>query len=142
MLHRHVVPSAKTFTIVMPRRSRHIWVTILIAVIHIRPSMVLDILPRSLDPVMKALPPNVVPEVRWRSIPSTLITRSIAALSTTRTIPTLLPVPLRKNRHRCRLRPCHAKTKHQSQCTNSSNLLPFHRHQIVPPYTFLNTFFV
>lgn len=80
MPHRHIVPTPKPILVVPPQIARNIWMPVLIAVVHIRSSPILDIPPRTLYAIVKALP-LCLPKLRRRRIPAASTIRSTGTLA-------------------------------------------------------------
>jgi hypothetical protein len=70
VLHRGVVAATKSFTIVCTRAAFYVRVTILIAIVYVRPTMIVEVLPCSFDAIMITLTLNVL-ELLRRSVPAT-----------------------------------------------------------------------
>ena len=68
MGHRHPVPAPKSVPVVMPKLSRHVWMSELIPVIHIRRPVVLCVLSRPFQAILKSAA-LVIPVLLRRCVP-------------------------------------------------------------------------
>ncbi len=65
VLHADVVATAEG----VPFWTRHVRMTILIAIVHVRPAMVFKVLASAFDAIVKGLPLEVSLVFRWRPFP-------------------------------------------------------------------------
>lgn len=71
VLNTHIVPATKSVTVCPTSWSRYIRMTELIAIVHIRPAMIIEVLPSAFDPVVEAAPMKVILKFLRRRFPST-----------------------------------------------------------------------
>jgi hypothetical protein len=70
--HAGVISAAKALTVRISLVARNVGMTVLVAVVHVRSAVIVNILTRAFDPVVKTLPLDLPPFLRWR-IPTAAI---------------------------------------------------------------------
>jgi hypothetical protein len=78
--HGRLISAAKAVTIRISLVTRNMGMTVLVAVIHVRPAVIINILACAFDPIVKTLPLGLPPFLRWR-IPTAAILRIGIAMS-------------------------------------------------------------
>lgn len=72
VLHTDLVAAAEAFAVVVTQGAFDVRVAVLVAVVHVRTAVVVEVLARTLDAVVEAAPGSVL-ELGRRSVPSALI---------------------------------------------------------------------
>jgi len=70
MIHGNLVPAAESIAVVLSRTWRDMRMTVLIAIVHVRPAVVIEVLASSFDAIVEALTLDIAKLLRW-CVPST-----------------------------------------------------------------------
>jgi hypothetical protein len=63
--HTYVIATAKAFTIRIPLVARNMRMAVLVAVAHVWPPVIVEVLARTFDPIVKTLPLDLLQFLRW-----------------------------------------------------------------------------
>jgi len=72
--HTDLVATTKAFTIRFPLNARYARMTELIAIVHVWPAVIVEVLSCAFDSIVEALPLGLM-QILWRHIPATAILR-------------------------------------------------------------------
>ncbi len=75
--HGGFISASKAFTVRISLVARYVRMTVLVAIVHVRSAVIINILACSFDPIVKALPLGFAPILRWRIPTATILSIGI-----------------------------------------------------------------